>query len=158
MVLILQNAALVLVTRYATTRQQTPFLKTVAVFFNEVVKIIVATMLFFLTTGPPKRAFRELREKFSFMDTLKLGVPALAYTIQTFLLYVSIENLDAGTFMVTYQLKILTTAFFTVLILKRRLSLWQWFALLLLVVGVATVQIVSDQDSQYNCVILNSLP
>jgi solute carrier family 35 (UDP-sugar transporter), member A1/2/3 len=77
------------------------------------------------------------------MDTLKLAIPAMAYTIQTFLLYVAIENLDAATFMVTYQLKILTTAFFTVLILKRRLSLWQWISLLILVVGVATVQFVS---------------
>lgn len=32
------------------------------------------------------------------------------------------------------------SAFFTVLILRRRLSLVQWFSLLILCVGVATVQ------------------
>jgi UDP-sugar transporter A1/2/3 len=55
LVLILQNAALVLVTRYATTRHQTPFLKTVAVFYNEIVKIIVAFVLFFATAGLSKK-------------------------------------------------------------------------------------------------------
>jgi UDP-sugar transporter A1/2/3 len=76
------------------------------------------------------------------MDTLKLGIPAVAYTLQTSLLYVAIENLDAATFMVTYQLKILMTALFTIIILKRRLSVLQWMALLLLIAGVATVQFV----------------
>ena len=43
----------------------------------------------------------------------------------------------------TYQLKILTTAMFTVLVLKRKLSGLQWFALVLLFLGVVVVQYVS---------------
>ncbi|KAK6044214.1 Nucleotide-sugar transporter [Cooperia oncophora] len=62
-------------------------------------------------------------------DALKVLVPAVVYTIQNFLLYVAVENLPAATYMVTYQLKILTTAVFTVLVLGRKLSIQQWVSL-----------------------------
>ncbi|KIH43491.1 Nucleotide-sugar transporter, partial [Ancylostoma duodenale] len=41
---------------------------------------------------------------------------------------------------VTYQLKILTTAVFTVLVLGRKLSIQQWISLFFLFGGVAIVQ------------------
>ncbi|CAD5218738.1 unnamed protein product [Bursaphelenchus okinawaensis] len=142
-VLVVQNTGQVLLTRYATRRDQEQFIKTVAVFFNEVVKLIAGSILFLLSTGDVRKAGLELKLHFvtHWFETLKVGVPAFIYTIQNFLLYLSIEHLDAGTYMVTYQLKILTTALFTVIMLKRRLSLVQWAALALLTVGVAIVQI-----------------
>jgi len=141
-ILVVQNTSQVLLMRYATTRPGTPFLKTAAVFFNEVLKLIAATILFIVSSGSIKTAFREFHRHFimDFMGTLKVAVPALIYTIQNFLLYVAIDNLDAPTYMVTYQLKILTTALFTVLMLKRRLSPIQWFSLLVLIAGVVLVQ------------------
>ena len=42
---------------------------------------------------------------------------------------------------VTYQLKILTTALFSVLMLRKTLSKLQWLSLLLLFLGVAIVQV-----------------
>lgn len=48
-------------------------------------------------------------------------------------------NLDAATFQVTYQFKILTTAFFTVLMLNRKLSNTKWTALAILTAGIALV-------------------
>lgn len=42
---------------------------------------------------------------------------------------------------VTYQLKILTTALFSVLMLRKSLSRVQWISLVLLFVGVAIVQV-----------------
>jgi UDP-sugar transporter A1/2/3 len=41
---------------------------------------------------------------------------------------------------VTYQLKILTTAIFSVLMLHKRLALNQWLSLILLMIGVTLVQ------------------
>lgn len=49
------------------------------------------------------------------------------------------SNLDAATFQVTYQLKILTTAFFSVLILKKNISKLKWMALAILTIGIALV-------------------
>lgn len=70
-------------------------------------------------------------------------VPAAIYTVQNFLLYVAVDNLPAATYMVTYQLKILTTAAFTVLVLHRKLSYQQWISLFVLFAGVVVVQYVS---------------
>jgi UDP-sugar transporter A1/2/3 len=48
------------------------------------------------------------------------------------------------------QLKILTTALFSVLILKKQLSLGQWKALFLLVLGVITIQGLSADSTDGN--------
>ena len=53
------------------------------------------------------------------------------------------SNLDVPTFQVTYNLKILTTALFSVLLLRRRLSTQKWAALAILFAGVAIVQLQS---------------
>jgi UDP-sugar transporter A1/2/3 len=63
--------------------------------------------------------------------------------IQNNLQYVAASNLDVATFQVTYQMKILTTAFFSVFMLRKRLSKAKWLSLILLAVGVGIVQIQS---------------
>ncbi len=77
-------------------------------------------------------------------ESWKLAIPALIYTVQNTLQYVAVSNLDAATFQVTYQLKILTTAIFSVLMLGRVLSARKWASLLLLIVGVAVIQLPQD--------------
>jgi drug/metabolite transporter (DMT)-like permease len=44
-------------------------------------------------------------------------------------------------FQVSFQLKIFTTAIFTVLLLRRQFNLVQWLALFLLFLGISLVQI-----------------
>lgn len=68
-------------------------------------------------------------------------VPALLYTIQNNMLYEALENLDAATYSVCYQAKILTTAVFSVILLRKKLSATKWGALLLLTAGVALAQL-----------------
>ncbi|EJW87575.1 UDP-galactose transporter [Wuchereria bancrofti] len=142
-VLVIQNASQVLVMRYVRTRPREMFLSTVAIFFAEVVKLIICIL--FLTIQE-KSLIRCLKVMYvdiikQPVDTLKVCVPAVIYVIQNNLLYVAVSNLPAATYMVTYQLKILTTALFTVTILRRRLSLLQWLALVLLFGGIALVQL-----------------
>jgi drug/metabolite transporter (DMT)-like permease len=74
-------------------------------------------------------------------ESWKLAIPAGLYTLQNTLQYVAVSNLDAATFQVTYQLKILTTAIFSVLMLGRVLSIRKWFSLFLLMVGVIIIQV-----------------
>ncbi|KAI6185725.1 UDP-galactose/UDP-N-acetylglucosamine transporter srf-3 [Aphelenchoides besseyi] len=162
-VLVIQNASQVLVLRYAAQRNQPQFIKTVAVLFNEVIKLIASLILLTITTGSVKWTVQSLKRQYfvKWLETLKVGVPALIYTIQNFLLYVAIDHLDAGTFMVTYQLKILTTALFTVLLLNRRLSLWQWMALAILTSadeGAKHVAKMVQLDSTRNLSIAKTIP
>ena len=68
-------------------------------------------------------------------------VPALCYTFQNYMMYVALGNLDVTTSQVTYQLKLLTTALFTVLLLHRNIAVVQWLSLVVLMVGVVLVQL-----------------
>ena len=52
-------------------------------------------------------------------DQLKMAVPACLYVVQNNLNYIAVSNLDGPTFQLLYQLKILTTALFSVFMLKR---------------------------------------
>lgn len=68
-------------------------------------------------------------------------LPSILYTIQNNLLFIAITNLDAATYQVTYEFKILTTALFSCLILKKQLDSRHWFALIMLTAGVSMVQV-----------------
>ncbi|KAI5479562.1 UDP-galactose transporter [Pseudohyphozyma bogoriensis] len=74
-------------------------------------------------------------------DCWKLSIPACLYVVQNNLQFVAASNLDVPTFQVTYNLKILTTALCSVVMLGRRLSGKKWVALALLAGGVALVQL-----------------
>ncbi|KAJ1918313.1 UDP-galactose transporter Gms1 [Tieghemiomyces parasiticus] len=76
-------------------------------------------------------------------DAWKLMIPAALYTVQNNLQYIAVSLLDAATFQVTYQLKILTTALCFVIILRKPLNLWQWLSLVVLTVGIILVQLPS---------------
>jgi len=61
----------------------------------------------------------------------------------------AVTYLDAATFQVTYQLKILTTALFAVIMLNKKLSGLQWLSLVILMAGVALIQMpdkISETD------------
>lgn len=93
-----------------------------------------------LNQSSNNETFREyLHDQLRF--DFRMGGLALLYTVQKNLLYVAISNLDAAVFQVTYQAKILTTALFSVLLLKKKLSCQKIVGLILLTMGVALVQL-----------------
>ncbi|KHJ81462.1 Nucleotide-sugar transporter [Oesophagostomum dentatum] len=77
------------------------------------------------------------------LESLKVSVPAFAYAIQNNLYYIALGNIDATTYTITYQLRILTTAILSVVMLKKKLSSYQWGALTMSGIGVILVQYVS---------------
>jgi len=74
------------------------------------------------------------------LDLVRLMVPAGLYTVQNNLAYFAMSRLDAATYQLLYQLKILTTALFSVLLLGRQLAPRQWGSLVVLCLGVGLVQ------------------
>jgi UDP-sugar transporter A1/2/3 len=60
--------------------------------------------------------YRHTKE--SPIEILKVSVPSFLYVVQNNLLYLALSNLDAATYQVCYQMKILTTALFSVTMLK----------------------------------------
>ena len=83
-------------------------------------------------------------------DSIKTGIPAFLFTVQTNLVYLAISNLNAAVFQVTFQVKILTTALFMVILLNRNLKCSQWFSLLILCTGISIIQIQNVTDKKNN--------
>jgi len=143
-ILCLQNATLVLVMRHTRTRSGDMYVPTTVVVMTELVKTFICLVLVLKDEGWCVTKWIDhlnvniIQEP---MDTLKLSVPSGIYTLQNNLLYVAVSNLDAATFQVSYQLKILTTAIFSVTMLGKSLSKNHWAALFILFVGVSLVQI-----------------
>uniref|UniRef100_A0A3B4WQ90 Solute carrier family 35 member 2 n=1 Tax=Seriola lalandi dorsalis TaxID=1841481 RepID=A0A3B4WQ90_SERLL len=145
-VLVVQNASLILSIRYVRTLPGDRFFTTSAVVMAEVLKVLTCLLIILLQKRfnvKETALFLVDSIVFQYKDTLKLAVPSLIYTLQNNLQYIAISNLPAATFQVTYQLKILTTALFSVMMLRKSLSRVQWVSLLLLFAGVAVVQVYS---------------
>ncbi|KAJ8934267.1 hypothetical protein NQ318_020918 [Aromia moschata] len=151
--LTVQNALLGLSMRYARTRDGDMFLSStgtyLAVLMSEVVKFLTCIGIVYVQTGGVVSLFDTIDKQIikQPMDTLKICVPSFVYVIQNNLLYVSASHLDAATYQVTYQLKILTTALFSVFILKKELLRTQWLSLVTLIVGVVLVQLAQAGES-----------
>lgn len=76
-----------------------------------------------------------------------LSLPAFLYVLQNNLQYTAAENLEPAIFQTLYQLKILTTALCSRILLGTRLGPRQWAALVVLACGVAIVQVGSQAGS-----------
>ncbi|KAI8969928.1 nucleotide-sugar transporter-domain-containing protein [Mycotypha africana] len=121
---------------------QTMYIASTAVFLAEVLKIIACLLVMRYQQGTNERFLylikKEILERPT--ETLKMLIPSGLYALQNNLLYVALSNLEAATFQVTYQLKIMSTAVFSVVLLGKSLSRDKWFALCLLMIGVTLVQ------------------
>lgn len=154
--LVAQMVGLVLLMRYSRTTARTSdqplYLASTAVFVMEVMKLVICLVVVAVQSGSDFLSDLHHHILDSPKEILKLCVPSLLYTVQNNLLYLALTNLDAATYQVCYQLKILTTALFSAVLLQRKFSLTKWASLVVLTVGVAIVQISGsgDQHSSSN--------
>ncbi|KAJ3304375.1 hypothetical protein HDV03_002856 [Kappamyces sp. JEL0829] len=149
--LIVQNSTLVLVMRYSRTIDGPAYNPATAVVMSELIKFIVCLLCHIRLEMRTRRmtVWEVWNDVFGTegrlltiqSDWLPMTVPSILYFFQNNLQYIAVTLLDAATFQVTYQLKILTTALFSVLLLRRSLSIQKWAALAFLTVGVAVVQL-----------------
>jgi len=144
-VLVFQNTLLVFVMRYSKTLPD-EYLSSTAVVCSETLKFLISIVIHCIyriyevspQTYSIKMLLNELFGKKS--DCIKIMIPAVLYLIQNNLQYFSASKLDAATFQVTYQMKLIITAIFSVIILTRKLFKHQWIAIVLLAFGIALVQ------------------
>ncbi|CAD5230013.1 unnamed protein product [Bursaphelenchus okinawaensis] len=158
-ILVVQFSSYVLVMKYANEiPNHKKYARSSVVLFTELIKLAITTVLYFMSCKSTLKFFRGLRYHFvyDFVDTIKVGIPAIIYTIQNYLLYLAIEHIDSTTYLVTYQTKTLTTAIFSVILLRKCLSAAQWLSLFILCAGVAVVTVAKEKstpakiDSQLN--------
>ncbi|TFY76931.1 hypothetical protein EWM64_g7081 [Hericium alpestre] len=157
--LAVQNAALSIVMHYSRVSMppSESYSPATAVLLNEILKgtISFVTALWRISRQNEQKPFsraassplRQLLGEVFSPDCWKLSIPAFLYVVQNSLQFVAISNLPVATFQVTYQMKILTTAAFSVVLLRRRLSPTKWIALLFLAIGVAIVQLQTSSTS-----------
>lgn len=176
MTLALQNAFLTIIMHYSriATAPNKTYSAAAAVLLNELLKGTISVLVALRNMDEPstssngpawatkrisqktgifsmfsKSKLRRLKSEVFSADCYKLAIPAILYVIQNNLQYVASSNLDVATFQVTYQMKILTTAFFSVLLLGKRLSRHKWCALVMLAAGVGIVQLQSTAAASH---------
>lgn len=151
-----QNSALILVMHYSRimpTQSGNRYFTSTAVFLNEVIKLAISLTIALYEISwtlpmstPATTLFEQLYMSVFSGDGWKLAIPATLYTLQNSLQYIAVSNLDAVHFQILYQLKILTTALFSVIMLGKALTTKRWTALVLLTLGVCIVQLPSTKS------------
>jgi len=133
--------------KFARTTSKT-YLNSTIVLFAELTKLVLSTLLLASETGSLAAALREIWQESmdDVGETLKLGVPALAYTVQNNMLFFSLDSLGAAVQQITYQLKILAAALLSARILGKVISFKRWVSLCVLVLGVVLVQLPRDSS------------
>ncbi|CAM9863081.1 unnamed protein product [Choristocarpus tenellus] len=152
--LVVQNSALALFMRYSRASSDASdgpiYASTTAVVMAELVKMILSFLLQYKADGSLKALRNTFHEDVLSkpLDVLKMAVPACLYVVQNNLAYVAVSNLDGPTYQLLYQLKILTTAIFSVVMLNRVLGSLQWASLVMLALGVAMVQVSGSKSAE----------
>jgi UDP-sugar transporter A1/2/3 len=145
--LVIQNSALALFMRYSrsTARKGALYAATTAVVNAELIKVVASLLLQLKEDGGFLALLQTINRDIISqpMEMLKMFVPAGLYCVQNNLAYIAISHLDGPTYQLLYQLKILTTAMFSVFMLNRTLAPHQWASLFMLGFGVALVQLSS---------------
>jgi len=137
----LQNTGLVVVMGYSRripTAGEHLYIATTAVVCSEATKFCCSLFLALSTVSPG-----EISRAMQSTDALLMLVPAGLYTLQNNLQYVAMSHLDASVYQVLSQMKLVTTALFSMTMLGRRISVRQWTGIFVCAIGIAIVQISS---------------
>jgi len=100
----------------------------------EVIKIVYSSWM--ISEGLPEGKSLSQQLMYLVQTSRKMFVLAMIYGAMNILSFVSLRNISAGMFTIFAQCKILTTATFSTIILRRRYSWTKWRALIALMLGV----------------------
>uniref|UniRef100_A0A8D8ZSQ5 CMP-sialic acid transporter n=1 Tax=Cacopsylla melanoneura TaxID=428564 RepID=A0A8D8ZSQ5_9HEMI len=136
--LTLHSSLNIIFTHYVR-RYNSTFLTSSAVFLSELFKFLLCFGI--LAVQHQSKIFDHLEIHFRRSQLGKLIIPAALFTLQNNLFYMANTNLDSITYQITYQFKIVTTAFFSYVILAKHFSKTQVFSLAVLLFGIVLIQI-----------------
>ncbi|KAG7391077.1 hypothetical protein PHYPSEUDO_005844 [Phytophthora pseudosyringae] len=138
--LVLQNTALSIVSKYSRAQAGPKYRPSSVVLLVETLKFLLCYLMLLKTKrGDVTASVRTLQvEVFADRKGLtKMAVLAFLYAMQNMFALVAYDYVDVATYQIVYQLKIITTALFMIVLLHRRFSLVQWGAMVALMAGVA---------------------
>ncbi|ETL95038.1 hypothetical protein L917_07086 [Phytophthora nicotianae] len=138
--LVLQNTALSIVSKYSRAKAGPKYRPSSVVLLVEMLKFVLCYLMLLKTKrGNVKASVRTLQiEVFADKTGLtKMAVLAFLYALQNMFALVAYDYVDVATYQIVYQLKIITTAMFMIVLLHRRFSAVQWCAMVALMAGVA---------------------
>ena len=121
------------------------YITSTAVVVTELLKFLISFTLFikddcrFNCQEMKSILHTEITENWK--DLLAICIPSGLYVIQNNLQFIAVSNLPAQVYQVLIQSKIITTAFFSYLLLSKTHTSLQWFSILLLAAGVGLVQL-----------------
>eukprot|EP00403_Amphidinium_massartii_P033124 CAMPEP_0178445442 /NCGR_PEP_ID=MMETSP0689_2-20121128/40165_1 /TAXON_ID=160604 /ORGANISM="Amphidinium massartii, Strain CS-259" /LENGTH=341 /DNA_ID=CAMNT_0020069985 /DNA_START=104 /DNA_END=1126 /DNA_ORIENTATION=+ len=149
--LLLQNASYVLMLRFSQGVLKESYSVEECLLLGEVIKMAVALVMIFIDPTPSDVVGQGIwKVAWLMRKSQKMVILAIIYLIMNLLSYIALRRIDAAAFTVLGQLKILTTAWFSMLVLRRHISWGKWRALVIIVCGVILVtspQLSSCQSS-----------
>ncbi|KAL7516719.1 hypothetical protein ACHAWX_001706 [Stephanocyclus meneghinianus] len=134
MVLCLQNTFFTVMRRYSLGVLREKYSKYEVLLAAEVIKVVFSAFQIAGAVPQGEQALPKL--KYILRRSSKMGILALIYGAMNILSFVSLRNISAGIFTIFAQLKILTTAVSSSIILRRSYSWTKWRALISLMLGV----------------------
>lgn len=134
-ILCLQNSIFTVLRRYSQGVLKEIYSKHEVLLVGEVIKIVFSAWMISKDL-PADCPDLQTRLKYLVQTSKKMVGLAMIYGAMNILSYVSLRNIGAGIFTIFAQLKILTTAGMSALILKRSYSWARWRALVSLMFGV----------------------
>jgi len=111
-----------------------------AVLMTEFTKLCVASTFLFMEKSKGSNPQVTIDS-----NVLRYAVPATLYAIHNNLVFLGLEALDAPTFQLLNNMKIVIAGILTRTFLNRPMSVLQWLGILLLTVGQAVASLKTDQ-------------
>jgi UDP-sugar transporter A1/2/3 len=137
----LQNTSYALVRRYSRGFLQEKYSTSSALLMMELTKLLFSAVMLLRSGDPSDVPAGSAVSKWCFLlrHSAKMTVPAVIYLVMNILGFMALQHLDASTFSIIAQMKVFTTATFSVLMLNRQLAYRKWRALLTLTLGVILI-------------------
>lgn len=133
-ILCLQNTIYTLCRRFSLGVLNEQYNKYEVLLVAEAIKIIFASIMIWNIPGYEKNFLSKMTAMA--VRSWKMCVLAGLYGAMNILSFIALRNIGAGMFTIFAQLKILSTASFSAIILKRNYSMAKWRALISLIFGV----------------------